>query len=604
MLSLVTAQAAFGPRSGRAMSARANADQRVVARIVAFARPYWLKIGGIFLLSLAAVPLTLLTPLPLKIAVDSVIGSKPLPPYLAGPLHFAGTSWYVGLAAVAALLVLITLLLYAQGMAVWLASTYFGEKLVLDFRAALFAHAQRLSLAYHDRTGTTDSVFRIQYDAECLQHVLVDGVIPLVSALLTALSVVAVTAWLSWQLALVSLVVCPILYFITGRFGRRLRGRWYEVKNIESSAMSVVAEALSAGRVVKSFGQEEREQQRFLHRASRRLWGQLDIAWLQSKFDLAIGVTVAAGTAAVLFFGVIQTKAGLLSTGELLMVIAYQAQIYLPLKTISKKIADLQSGLASAGRAFALLDELPEVVEKPHAKPLARASGDFTFDDVSFAYEAGHDVLRSVRLDIAAGSRVGIAGKTGAGKTTFISLLTRFYDATGGAILLDGIDVRDYKLADLRGQFAIVLQDTVLFSTTIRENIAYGDPSATDEAIEEAARRANVHQFIEALPHGYLTEVGERGMRLSGGERQRVSIARAFLKDAPILLLDEPTSALDLVTEAAIVDAMERLMANRTVFLIAHRPSTLSHCDVRLELRDGTLRVHERLDSQFSASGT
>jgi ATP-binding cassette, subfamily B, bacterial len=562
-------------------------------RILEFARPYWLKVAGTFLLSLAAAPLTLLTPLPLKIAVDSVIGSKPLPGFLAAALHLAGNSPYVVLAAVATLLVFLTLLFYVQGMAVWLASTYLGERLVLDFRAALFRHAQRLSLAYHDRKGTTDSVFRIQYDAECLQHVLIDGLIPLASAVLTAIAVVAVTAWINWELALVSLTVCPILYFITGRFGRRLRGRWFEVKDIESSAMSVVQEALSAGRVVKAFGQEEHEQRRFLGRASRRLRGQLDIAWLQSKFDLAIGTTVAAGTAAVLFLGVIQVRGGHLSTGELLMVIAYQAQVYLPLKTISKKIADLQNGLASAGRAFSLLDELPEVVERPHAQPLDRAHGDFVFDDVSFAYERGHDVLRGIRLTIPAGSRVGIQGKTGAGKSTFVSLLTRFFDPTDGAILLDGVDLRDYKLVDLRRQFAIVLQETMLFSSSIRENIAYGRPEATDEEIAEAARLANADAFIEALPNGYLTEVGERGMRLSGGERQRVSIARAFLKDAPIILLDEPTSALDLVTEAAIVDAMERLMQKRTVFLIAHRPSTLARCDVRLELQAGNLWVQE-----------
>ena len=563
-----------------------SADRHVFARIVEFARPYWLKVAGVFLLALAAVPLTLLTPFPLKVAVDSVIGSKPLPSFL----QFLGGNPYVVLAAVAALLVLITFLLYAQAMAVWLASTYLGERLVLDFRAVLFAHAQRLSLAYHDRTGTTDSVFRIQYDAESFQHVLIEGLVPLVSALMTTVSVVVVTAWLNWELALVSLVVCPILYFWTARFGGRLRGRWYEVKDIESSAMSVVQEALSAGRVVKSFGREDHEQRRFIQRARRRLQGQLDIAWLQSKFDLAIGVTVAAGTAAVLLIGVIQVKAGHLSTGELLMVLAYQAQIYLPLQTISKKIADLQAGLASAGRAFSQLDELPEVSEKPNALGLERARGDFVFSNVSFAYEPGHDVLRNIRLVIKAGSRVGIQGKTGAGKTTLVSLLTRFYDPTSGAILLDDTDLRDYKLADLRNQFAIVLQETMLFSSTIRENIAYGKPEASEEEIREAARRANAHDFIEALPNGYLTEVGERGFLLSGGERQRVSIARAFLKDAPILLLDEPTSALDLATESAIVDAMERLMESRTVFVIAHRPTTLAHCDVRLELHDGKLR--------------
>jgi ATP-binding cassette, subfamily B, bacterial len=571
------------------MSARPNADRNVFARIVEFARPYWLQVVGIFLLSLAAAPLTLLTPLPLKIAVDNVIGSKPLPVFVAAPLHLDSTHWGVVLAVVAGLLVLITFLLYAQGMAVWLASTYLGERLVLDFRAELFKHAQRLSLAYHDRAGTTDSVFRIQYDAECLQHVLIDGAIPLVSAGLTTVSVVVVTALLNWRLALVSLVVCPILYYLTNLFGHRLRGRWYDVKNIESSAMSVVQEALSAGRVVRSFGREEHEQRRFVAQASRRLQGQLDIAWLSSKFDLAIGVTVAAGTAAVLLLGVIQVKAGHLSTGEMLMILAYQAQIYLPLKTISKKIADLQGGLASAGRAFSLLDELPEVSEKPNAKPLDRASGDFVFENVSFGYEPGHDVLRDIRLTVKPGTRVGIQGKTGAGKTTFVSLLTRFYDPTAGAIVLDGTDLRDYKLADLRKQFAIVLQETVLFSSTILENIAYGKPEASDEEIREAARRANAHDFIEALPNGYLTEVGERGMRLSGGERQRISIARAFLKDAPILLLDEPTSALDSATESAIVDAMHRLMANRTVFMIAHRMTTLARCDVRLELQDGAV---------------
>jgi ATP-binding cassette subfamily B protein len=584
------------------LSASPSDERHVFARIVTFARPYWLTVGGTFLLSFMATPLTLVMPVPLKIAVDSVIGSKPLPGPLETAVHALGSGGqYFVLALVASLLVLITFLMYLQGMAVWLASTYLGERLVLDFRADLFRHAQRLSLSYHDRKGTTDSLFRIQYDAQCVQHVLIDGLIPLVTAGFTVLAVLFVTATLNWQLALVSLAICPVLYALTTRFGRRLRRHWYEVKDLDSSAMSVVQEALAAGRVVRAFGREEHEQTRFMRQASRRLWGQLDIAWLQGRFDLAIGVTVAAGTAAVLFLGVIQTKLGHISIGELLMILTYQGQIYLPLKTISRKVADLQSGLASAGRAFALLDELPEVFEKPHAKHLERARGDFVFDDVSFAYEPGYDVLHNVRLVIGEGSRVGIQGKTGAGKTTFVSLLTRFYDPSGGAIFLDGTDLRDYKLGDLRKQFAIVLQDTMLFSSSIRENIAYGRPEASDEEIVEAARRANAHDFIEALPNGYLTEVGERGMLLSGGERQRVSIARAFLKDAPILLLDEPTSALDYATESAIVDAMERLMANRTVFLIAHRTSTLARCNVRLELEDGRLSVREAASSGFTA---
>lgn len=571
------------------MTATKPNDRNVFRRIVEFARPYRNKIIGVFLLSLTAAPLTLLLPVPLKIAVDSIIGSAPLPYWLRVPLQHLGAGNYAALAIVSALLVLITLLVYVQGTVAWIASTYLGERLVLDFRAALFGHAQRLSLAYHDRTGTTDSLYRIQYDAQCLQHILIEGLIPLATAVLTVIAVLLVTVYLSWQLAIVSLIVCPILYAITALFGERLRARWYEVKDLDSSAMSVVQEALSAGRVVKAFGQEDHEQRRFVRRASRQVSGELGIAWLQGRFETAVGLTVAVGAALVLFFGVLQTKAGHLSVGELLMILAYQTQIYEPLKTISKKIADLQSSLASAARAFSLLDELPEVSEKPHARRLERARGELTFDGVSFAYVPGHDVLAGITLTVTAGSRVGIQGTTGAGKTTIMSLLTRFYDPTGGTIALDGIDLREYKLADFRRQFAIVLQETVLFSSSIRENIAYGKTDANDDEIVEAAKRANAHAFIERLPEGYRTQVGERGVRLSGGERQRISMARAFLKDAPILLLDEPTSALDVATEAAVIDAMERLMNGRTVFLIAHRSTTLARCNVRLELHNGRL---------------
>ncbi|MBV9103838.1 MAG: ABC transporter ATP-binding protein [Candidatus Eremiobacteraeota bacterium] len=570
--------------------ADAERTSRLWARVLSFARPYWPAIAGAFLLNLMATPLSLLAPVPLKIAVDSVVGAHPAPLPLAAVMHVIAPGWPYGvLAASAVLLVLITLLMYLQGLGVWLVSTYLGERLVLEFRATLFRHAQRLSLSYHDRAGTTDSVYRIQYDAPCLQHILIDGIIPLATAAFTVIGIVSVTAWLSWQLAVVALIVCPVLYFTTVTFGKRLRGRWYEVKELDSSAMSVVQEALAAGRVVRAFGREEHENARFYRHSRDRMLGQVDIAWLQGRFDLAIGVTVAAGTAVVLFLGALQAKAGHLSIGELLIVMAYQAQIYDPLKAISKKMTDLQNALASAGRAFALLDELPDVAEKPQATRLHRARGEFVFDDVSFAYAPGHEVLRGIRLAVSAGSRVGIQGKTGSGKTTLVSLLARFYDPARGAIFLDGVDLRDYRLADLRNQFAIVLQETVLFSSSIRENIAYGKPDANDDEIVRAAKRANAHDFIESLPDGYATQVGERGMRLSGGERQRLSMARAFLKDAPILLLDEPTSALDFATEAAIVDAMERLMIGRTAFFIAHRATTLAGCNVRLEMRDGKL---------------
>ena len=300
-----------------------------------------------------------------------------------------------------------------------------------------------------------------------------------------------------------------------------------------------------------------------------------------------VGLIIAIGTAAGLFIGVLRVRTGALTLGELLVVMAYLAQLYEPLKTFSKKIADLQAALAGAERAFALLDELPEVVERPNARPLWRAAGNIAFGDISFSYDGNRPALRGISFEVPAGTRVGIAGPTGAGKTTLVSLLMRFYDPAAGRILLDGVDLRDYKLADLRNQFTMVLQEPVLFSASIAENIAYARPEATQKEIEEAAKAANAHEFVLNLPEGYETLVGERGMCLSGGERQRVSLARAFLKDAPILILDEPTSSVDVSTETSILEAMDRLMRGRTTFMIAHRPNTLENCDVVVLIKHG-----------------
>ena len=564
----------------------------VWVRLWTFVRAYRPHLVMTFLLAFLATPLALIAPLPLKIAVDSIIGNRPIPAVIERTLNLVGdSSLPARLVFVSLLLVAITLLIYLQGLWSWLAQTWLGEKLVLDLRSALFRHAQRLSLAYHDRTGTTDSVYRIQYDAQSLQFIVINGLIPLISSALTLIGMVVITALIDRQLAIVALLVCPALFWITRVFNRRLRERWFEVKHLDSSAMSVVQEVLSAVRVVKAFGQEDHEHRRFMNRSNKRLSGQVDLARIQGSFDLAVGLTIAMGTAAVLVIGVLHTRAGTLTIGQLFVVMAYLVQIYEPLKTISKKVTDLQSGLVSAERALTLMDELPEVPEHANPRSLIRARGHFRFDNLGFEYERDQPVLRNINLDVPAGKRVGIQGSTGAGKTTLVSLLTRFYDPTAGTIFLDGVDAREYRLGDLRNQFAIVLQDPILFSTTIAENIAYGRPNASREEIIQAARDANAHTFIMSLPDAYETEVGERGMRLSGGERQRISIARAFLKNAPILLLDEPTSSVDSVTESVIMDAMERLMQGRTVFMIAHRLTTLQTCDMRLELSDSTARL-------------
>jgi ATP-binding cassette subfamily B protein len=566
----------------------ANADLRLYRRVLRQARPYWGHIGALLLLNLLSTPLALLTPVPLKIAVDSVIGSRPLPGFLSWLVPSTETwSPTTLLVLVVGLLITITLLSRLVELGRSLLRTYTGERLVLEFRALLFRHVQRLSIAYHDSRGTADSLYRIQYDAPAIQWIAIDGVIPYLSAALTVAGMIYITVRLDWQLALVALAVSPVLFVVSQIYRRRLRRHSRELKRIESSTVSVVQEVLGAVRVVKAFGQEEREERRFVRGSDQGMLARVRLAFTQASFDLVVGMTTAAGTAAVLFLGVMHVRAGSLTLGELLLIMAYLSQLFAPLKTLSNAAATLQSSLESAERAFSLLDESPDVPERPSARSLIRATGAVTFRHVSFGYDRDQRVLEDVSFEIAPGTSLGIEGTTGAGKTTLVSLLTRFFDPTEGQILLDGVDLRDYRLADLRNQFAIVLQEPVLFSSSIAENITYAVPGSTEHEVIAAAKAANAHEFIVRLPQGYEARVGERGQRLSGGERQRIALARAFLKRAPVLVLDEPTSSVDTTTEASIMEAMARLMRGRTTLMIAHRLSTLQQCDERLRIENG-----------------
>ena len=586
------------------MSARFT-NLALCRRLLAQARPYWPHIAATLVLGLLSTPLALLSPLPLKIAVDSVIGSHPLPRFLESlPWSAAMGSKTAVLALAAGFLIAMALLSQLQGFGMSLLRTYTGEKLVLAFRARLFRQVQLLSLSYHESRGTTDSTYRIQYDALAIQWIAIDGLIPFITAGFALAGIIYVTARIDRQLAVVALLISPVLLLISRAYSRRLRGQWHEVHKFESSAMSVVQEVLSAVRVVKAFGQEDREQRRFMHHASEGIWARFRVAFAEGGFGLLVGLTTAAGTAMVLTIGARHVLSGVLTLGELLLVMAYLSQLYGPLQTLSSLTGHLQRSLASAERAFSLLDETPDVAQRQDARSLSRASGAVAFRNVSFAYDKDHPVLHEVSFEVSPGTRVGIIGATGAGKTTLVALLTRFYDPTAGQILLDRVDLRDYRLTDLRNQFAIVLQEPVLFSTSVAENIAYARPAASHDQIVAAAKAANAHEFILSLPRGYESQVGERGMRLSGGERQRISIARAFLKDTPVLILDEPTSSVDLRTEAAIIEAMERLMLGRTTFMIAHRPSTLVNCGMLLTIENGRLVGGRSVVSATAGTGT
>ena len=570
------------------MAAERYTDIKIVRRLFSQARPYWAHAAGIFLIGLLATPLALLLPVPLKIAVDSVIGSEPLPAILAVLIPGSiANSRHALLVLAVGMQVLVVLLIHVQSLGSYVLQTYTGERMTLSFRESLFRQLQRLSFSFHDARGTADSIYRIQYDAPSIQYIIIYGMIPIFSAVLTFLSMIYVTARIHMQLSLVALAVSPFLFFLSHAYRVRMRSRYINMKEMQSHMLNIVQEVMTAFRVVIAFGREESERERFSRHSGETIRARVWLSFIEGSYGLIINMSIALGTAAVLFVGIRNVQSGTLTLGELLIVLAYLAQLYGPLRLVSDKLKSLQDSLASAQRSFELLDEIPDVAELPHAQPIMRARGDVEFREVSFAYEKEIPVLRDLSFRIASGTRVGIAGKTGAGKTTLVSLLTRFYDCDSGSILLDGMDIRRYKLADLRNQFGIVLQDPVLFSTSIAENISYARPGAGKEEIMKAAKAAGAHEFITQLPEGYETLVGERGMRLSGGERQRIALARAFLKDAPILILDEPTSSVDAGTEAGIMESMERLMEGRSTFLITHRMDTLKNCDILLVIEEG-----------------
>ncbi len=573
------------------MAERQLSDLALWLRLMRQARRYWAHVLAVMALSLLGTPLLLLQPVPFKIVVDSVIGSKPIAGFMDLLVPAAARESETRLLVFAVAMMLgIVLVQQVRGGGAGLLRLYTAQRLVLDLRTRLFRHLQRLSVSYHDRLGSGRAAYRVQFDTTAVQQLVFGTAVPMVSAVVTVVAMLYATLRLNPPLVGVALLAVPVVLLISRAYRGPLRRGSRKARALQAEAFAVVPEALSASRVVKSFGAEEREAARFMRSAHRSFRAGLRLSLSRSMFGMLVGLTTAVATAAVLYVGVHQVLNGAITLGELILVTAYIRSLRGPMTQLSTIVANVQSQLASADRIFSVLDELPEVPERPNARSLVRARGDVELRDVSFEYEPGAPLLRDASLVVPAGTRVGIAGATGSGKTTLLNLLLRFYDPVSGAILLDGVDIRDYKLADLRRQFATVLQESVLFHTTIAENIAYANPDADDDEIVAAAKAAGAHAFIEELDDGYETVVGERGMRLSGGERQRVAIARAFLCDGPVLLLDEPTSSLDAGTEAAIFEAMNRLMQGRTTFLVAHRVHTLKDCDLLLRLEDGRFR--------------
>jgi len=478
--------------------------------------------------------------------------------------------------------------------------TDIGQRVVRDIRDTLFRHILDQSAAFFSRRTTGQLMSRITNDVSQVQQAVSETIGDLLREGLSAIGYVVLMFYFEWRLALLSMVGAPIVVYPLVRLGQRVRRSTRRSQEHLEHLSHLTAEAFSGHRIVKAFGAERHEAERFAVASDRLYRTNLKITSTVSVLPPMMEFLGGVAVIGLLWYGRKQIASQLTTTGEFLAFIAAAFMLYTPVKRLSRVNASLQQAIAAATRIFEMLDTHSEVLERPGARPLVPLTRGIEFRDVSFAYDdgAGKVVLRNVSFGARAGQVVALVGLSGAGKTTLVNLLPRFYDVTGGAILIDGMDIRDVTLKSLRQQIGIVTQETVLFDDTIANNIAYGLPGSTPQALEEAARAAHAHDFIMTLPDKYQTRIGERGQRLSGGQRQRLAIARALLKNSPILILDEATSSLDAESELLVQDALATLMRNRTAFVIAHRLSTVRRADAIVALERGRVAEigrHEEL---------
>ena len=537
-------------------------------------------------------------PWPLALLIDSALGNRPAPQWVQA-LNLDTTSRLIWAAVIAS----VVLVVLSSGLNVLdnYVNTRIAQRMTLAYRSELFAHSLRLPMSYHDRTRRGALMFTINHNSACMGDITV-ALLPLVQNALTVVGMIIIAFRIEPVLALLSLTVVPFVYYSTGWYGRYVEPRLRGVRDLESESLSIVHEAMAMVRVILTFGRNDHEHSRFVRQGTAAVQARIALTVQQTVFSLVLNLITAVGTALVLWFGAHQVVAGRLSVGQLLVVLAYVVAVYQPLTAISSTIAGLQQQLISLEAALEMSDAQVEVFDRPGARDLGRARGQVRFEDVGFDYPGRVGTLRHISFVAEPGAVVAVVGPTGAGKSTLVSLLPRLVDPASGAVLLDGVDLRDLRLAALRAQCSIVMQEPVLFSGSILENIRYGDLAATDEQVIAAARGANAHEFVSRLPLGYATVLGERGAMLSGGERQRIAIARAFLRDAPLLVLDEPTSSVDSRTESVILEALDRLMIGRTTFMIAHRLSTVRGASQILVIDDGRL-VEQGTHASLLAAG-
>ena len=549
----------------------------IYRRVLRYYRPFWGQTIFGLLLSLCGIALNLLKPWPFKIIVDDFLRLNPVP----------RGDWRTWLPLLCLALVVIQLL---WGIINWITNYLFvkiGLQALLKLRTELYAYLQSLSLKYHDARRSSDSSFRVAYDSQSIQTIYNKGFTNIFGSIIALAGTFVIMVRLDWQLTLLSLAIVPLIVGAIYFFARRIRRESTFIQEQESAMLAQAQEGLSSIRMVHAFGREEFEVLQFHRQASQSLQANLRLTLTNVNSALVISTLMVIGTAAMYYVGTLHVLAGTLTLGSLLVFSAYLLMLYQPLESLTYTAWAMEGATAGARRCFEVLDRQDDVVDSPDAIAISDAKGALGFQNVSFGYAQDRHVLHDVDLGIEPNQIVAIVGGTGAGKSTLLSLVPRFYDPTTGSVTLDGRDLRQITKKSLRAQIGIVLQDTLLFSTTVRENIAYGRPDATEEEIVNAARRAQADEFIRELPNGYASTVGERGGHLSVGQRQRIGIARAFLKNAPILLLDEPTSALDPATEAAIMETIKELMHGRTTLIATHRLATIHNVDQIVALERG-----------------
>ena len=554
----------------------------IYRRVLRYYRPFLGPTVGELLLTLVGIGVNLLKPWPFKFIVDQILPND-------SSFRATHADWrryipllclaLVGLQVVWGTINLITNYIFVK----------VGLQALLQLRTDLYAYLQSLSLKYHDARRSADSSFRVAYDSQAIQTIYNKGFTNIFGSVITLIGTFFIMLRLDWQLTLLSLGIVPLIVAAIYFFAHRIRAESTSIQEQESAVLAQVQEGLGAVRMVHAFGREDFEVSQFRQRAQQSLQANLRLTLTNVKSALVISTLTVIGTAAMYYLGTLHVLAGTLTLGSLLVFSAYLLMLYQPLEALTYTAWAMEGATAGARRCFEVLDREDDVRDSPGAVAITNTRAAIAFDQVSFAYNEQHPVLEGIDLRISPNQIVALVGGTGAGKSTLMSLVPRFYDPSAGVVSLDGRDVRAITKKSLRAQIAIVLQDTLLFSTTIRENIAYGRPGATEAEIRQAARRAQADDFISRLPNGYNSPVGERGGHLSVGQRQRIGIARAFLKDAPILLLDEPTSALDPTTEAAIMETIKDLMHGRTTLIVTHRLATIHGVDQIVVLEHGRI---------------